>query len=96
MTVQAVPDSKYDFAGWSGSIGSNDDLLTLKVNNNLTLNAGFSLKPVKEYSRIVLSNPDNADVKVEYDGRTYSLPASIVVKNGQKATLKDVYKRQVW
>ena len=90
VTVQAVPDSKYDFAGWSGSIGSNDDLLTLKVNNNLTLNAGFSLKPVKEYSRIVLSNPDNADVKVEYDGRTYSLPASIVVKNGQKATLKAV------
>ena len=54
----------------------------------MNITANFKQKEQKEYSLVKLSNPENNDVIVEYNGQDYTLPTTLVVKTGDVVQLK--------
>lgn len=88
VTVEAVAADKNVFAGWSGSIGSTENPLTVVVSDNTTLEAAFKPEEVKEYSLVKISDPDNSGLTVEYNGKESAVPTTLVVKTGETVTVK--------
>ncbi|WP_270739645.1 discoidin domain-containing protein, partial [Massilioclostridium coli] len=88
LTLTATPDSEHSFGYWSGSIGSENTQIEITANTDLNITANFKQKEQKEYSLIKLSNPENNDVIVEYNGQDYTLPTTLVVKTGDVVQLK--------
>jgi len=90
VTIKAVAAANSQFNGWSGSIGSTSQEIQVPMNNNTVINASFTVKAQKQYSVVKIFNPDNSDVKVEYNGKQFTLPANLIVKNNDTISIKAV------
>jgi hypothetical protein len=90
VTIKAVADANSQFDSWSGSIGSTSQEIQVPVNNNTAINATFTPKAQKQYSIVSILNSDKSDIKVEYNGKQYNLPATLIAKNNETISLKAI------
>jgi hypothetical protein len=61
VSLNAVPDSGYQFVKWTGDVGTVDDVhsseITVTVNGTYFIVAKFEVSPPVRYSLVILSTP---------------------------------------
>lgn len=87
VKLTAVPENGMKFAGWSGSYGSDTAEFDFSMQENVTLHADFVKDDEVYYKTVSIDAPKDSGLSVLYNGRPYSLPATLLVKQGASATL---------
>jgi uncharacterized protein (TIGR02145 family)/uncharacterized repeat protein (TIGR02543 family) len=77
VTVTATPAAGYTFTGWSGASDSKDASITITMNGNKTLTAGFGKQGATRFTVYFNSNGGG------------SAPASVSADSGSAVTLPD-------
>lgn len=87
VTLEAVPDTGYQFDNWAGSVGSQDQSVQIDVNNDVNMQATFEKTVESKYCVVHVNDPQNAGASIQYNGQNLSLPATLVLDKGEQATL---------
>jgi len=83
VNLEAVPDSGWDFAGWSGDVTWSGGLLTVTMDSSKNITANFSEQPT-----LSLTKTGNGSAKV--DGTLQALPWSGQFASGTEVTLEAI------
>jgi uncharacterized repeat protein (TIGR02543 family) len=94
VTIQAVPDSGYQFAGWSGDVSGTTNPLYLTMDRNYKITANFSpISPLLQYVLSVSVNPPGSgSVSLSPPGGTYASGTQVTLT----ATPASGYRFKSW
>jgi len=91
LTVQALPNSGYEFAQWSGDASGTSNPLTVVVNRDKTITANFRTKSVDSFTLNLNVYPQNSGkvrVKVNDQWTDWDYVHSIQVPKGSSVTIE--------
>jgi len=92
VTIRAIPDSGYQFSGWSGTVSGTTNPLTLTMNKNYTETASFSpIPPPPQYTLSVSVSPSGSG-SVSPSGGTYTSGTQVTLT----ATPASGYRFDSW
>lgn len=73
VTIEALPDSGYEFTGWTGDASGNDNPLVWSVNGNASISATFAeLPPPPEAGSITVSTNGSGSITASPDQASYN------------------------
>ncbi len=91
LTVQALPNSGYEFAQWSGDASGTSNPLTVVVNRDKTITANFRTKSVDSFTLNLNVYPQNSGkvrVKVNDQWTDWDYVHSIQVPKGSSVRIE--------
>lgn len=86
VTLQAIPDSGYQFSSWSGGLSGSTNPTTITMTTTKTITANFTATQPTKYT-LSLSGSNG---QVSVNGTTHSLPYQASYASGTNVTLQAI------